>query len=256
MKKTIAVGLALLMVAGAVVLAGTSFADSHTSQITAFVNRGIKMTWDGQAFEPRETDGSRLYPIVYEGRTYLPAKFVADKAGIDVNWNANTQTVEFTSQVVTIDLTTPYRDVDSSATPSSSPGSGSSSSSGSSSAVTPSDSLARAIANLPFTKFDLDIEGDDDDDDLSAAFELYSNGTFKAEVEIEVNDRKEMELNVDRALNYLLPIFQDMKINAGMSQRDIINEVIRAFKWQHGYDEFELEVRFRNGTRIDIEIEN
>ena len=241
MKKKIAIALAVLMVVGVAAVASSSFADTHTSQITAFINREIKMTWDGRAFEPRENDGTRLYPIVYEGRTYLPAKFVADKAGVDVNWNASTQTVSFDTRVVNVDLTTPFRDDNSF---------------GSSSSGSTTDSVARALANLPFTKFDLDIDGDDDDDDLDVEFEVYSSGSYKAEVEIEIDDRKEVELNGERALNYLLPIFEDLNINANMSQRDIVNEVIRAFQWRYGYDEFELEVRFRNGTRIDFEIED
>ena len=245
MKKKIAIALAVLMVIGVAALATSSFADTHTSQITAFINREIKMTWDGRAFEPRENDGTRLYPIVYEGRTYLPAKFVADKAGIDVDWDANTQTVSFDTRVMNIDLTTPFRDDDSFGSSSSSSSSGST-----------SDSVARALANLPFTKFDLDIEGDDDDYELEVDFEIYSSGNYKAEVEIELDDRKEMELNGRKALEYMLPILEDLNINASMSQREIINEVIRAFDWDHGYEDFELEVQFRNGTRIDIDIED
>lgn len=235
MKKKIALTVAVLMVVGIAAVAGTSFADSHTSQISAFINRGISMTWDGRAFEPRETDGSRLYPIVYDGRTYLPAKFVADKAGIDVDWDASTQTVIFNSRMVNIDITEPYRDASSSSS---------------------TDNRTRAIENLPFTKFDLEIEGDDDDDELEVDFELYSGGRYKAEVEIELNDRKEIELEDQAALDYLLPIFNRMDIKASMTKQQIVNEVIRAFDWRHGYEEFELEVRFKDGTRIDVEIDD
>jgi hypothetical protein len=233
MRKKIALALAVLMVVGIAAFAGTSFADSHTSQITAFINRGISMTWDGRDFEPRENDGSRLYPIVYEGRTYLPAKFVADKAGVDIDWDANTQTVIFNSRVINIDLTTPYKDAQGNT-------------------VT---SPPSTLNNLPFIKFDLEIEGDDDDNELEVEFELYSNG-YKAEVEIELDDHKEVELSGERALDYLLPIFKAMDLNASMSQEEIINAVIDAFDWNYGYEEFELEVRFRNGARIEIDIED
>lgn len=236
MKKSIAIVLAILMIAGAAAVAGTSFADSHTTSITAFLNRGISMTWDGGAFEPRESDGSRLYPIVYNGRTYLPAKFVADKAGVDVDWDASTQTVIFNSRAVKIDLTEPYRD---------------SSSSGSGTGITQA-----AIERLPFTKFDLDIDGDDDDDDLDVEFEIRSNGSVYAKVEIEIDDRKEVELTGQAAIDYLLPIFQKLDINASMSQSQIIDRVMKAFNWARGYEEFELEVRFKDGIRIDIEIDD
>ena len=234
MKKTIALSVAALMVLGMVALTGTIFADTHTSQITAFINRGISMTWDGKAFEPKENDGSRLYPIVYEGRTYLPAKMVADQAGIDVDWDANTQTVVFKSRVIDIDITTPYKDAENAAD-----------------AIT-----SDALANLPFYRFHLEIEGDDDDNELEVDFKLYAGRSYEAEVEIELDDQKELELNGERALNYLLPIFEDLNINAAMSQKEIIDEVIRAFNWQYGSEEFELEVYFNNGTRIDIDFED
>ncbi|MDW7671381.1 MAG: YusW family protein [Bacillota bacterium] len=236
MKKRIAIALAVLMVVGIAAVAGGSFADSHTSQITAFINRGISLTWDGRAFEPRETDGSRLYPIVYNGRTYLPATFVADQAGVDVHWDANTQTVIFNSRTINVDLTEPFRD-----------GSTSSDS---------TDSRTRALENLPFTTFDLEIEGDDDDDELDVDFELYSNSRYKAEVDIELEDRKDADLEGQAALDYLLPIFNRMDIKASMTRQQIVNEVIRAFDWRYGYEEFELEVRFKDGTRIEIEIDD
>lgn len=235
MKKRIAIALAILMIAGLAAVAGASFADSHTTPINALINRGISMTWDGSAFEPRENDGGRLHPIVYNGRTYLPAKFVADKAGVDVDWDASTQTVSFTSRTINIDLTTPYKDADT---------------------YTGSKSLTNSLAQLPFIKFNLEIEGDDDDDELDVEFELYSGGRFKAEVEIEVDDRKEMELTGLAAMEYLLRVFEDMNLRTNMSKQEIVNEVIRAFNWTRGYEEFELEVRFSDGTRIDIDIDD
>lgn len=233
MKKKIALTVAVLMVVGIVALAGSSFADSHILEITAYINREIKMTWDGQAFEPKD-DGERLYPIVYNGRTYLPAKFVADKAGVDVDWDDDTKTVIFKNRIIDIDLTTPYKDAEN---------------------YTDSTS-SNALANLPFTKFDLEIEGYDDDYELEVEFELYSNGWYKAEVEIELDDSDEVELTGRKALNYLLPIFSNMNLKANMSQEEIITAVIDAFDWDYDYEEFELEVYFGNGARIDIDIED
>ena len=58
------------------------------------------MWWDKEKrerdyFVPTETDGSRLYPIVYKDRTYLPLRAIAEKAGVKVNWDESTQTIYF-----------------------------------------------------------------------------------------------------------------------------------------------------------------
>jgi hypothetical protein len=53
---------------------------------------------DGEVLKPTEDDGSRLYPIVYNGRTYVPAKVVAEKLGASVDYNsAGNGTVIITS---------------------------------------------------------------------------------------------------------------------------------------------------------------
>lgn len=242
MRKKIAVTLAVLMLLGAVAVAGTSFADSHITKIEAYLNREIKLTWDGQTFEPMD-DGERLYPIIYGGRTYLPAAYVANKAGVDVDWDDDTKTVSFDTRVMNIDLTIPYKDANDYT--------------GSTSTDVKAD-----LSALSFTKFDLEVDGYNDDHELEIEFELYSNGWYKAEIELELDDSEELELTGQKALDKLLPFFEDLNLTADMSQKDVVDAVMEALKdsaffdWDYGYEEFELEVYFTNGTKIDIDIED
>lgn len=60
---------------------------------TALLNKNIKFTMNGEPFVPTETDGSICYPLTYKDRTYIPARFIAEKAGMSVDWNGATQTV-------------------------------------------------------------------------------------------------------------------------------------------------------------------
>lgn len=201
-----------------------SLAQSNSIIISAVINRDIKMTWDGSSFEAREDDGRVLSPIIYEGRTYLPAKFVADKAGVDVNWNEATKTVEFSSRRGDI----PYLD-----------------SSGGSSSQTSTN-------EIPFRKFDLEIEDDDDDDkELDIEYEVHSSGNITAKVERE-NHRT---LYGQDAINYLSPILKNLNINSSMSRQEIIDKVMNSFSWRGPYEEFEIEVRFFDGSSIEFEID-
>ncbi len=230
MKKIVSISLIVLLTLGLVVSAGGTFAADQVEEISAYINRNISMTWDGEDFEPMESDGSRLHPIIYDGRTYLPAKYVADKAGVDVDWDPDTQTVFFTSDVINVDLAEPYKDAQP---------------------IVESD---ERVVKLGFYKFDLEIESDDDDE-LEVEFEVYRSGQMQAEVEIEVGDRKELELEGQAALDYLLPILENLDIDASMSRQQIVDRVIEAFDWNYGYDEFELEVKFSDGNHIDFEMD-
>ncbi len=60
---------------------------------TALLNKNIKFTMNGEPFVPTETDGSICYPLIYKDRTYIPARFIAEKAGLAVDWDGATQTV-------------------------------------------------------------------------------------------------------------------------------------------------------------------
>ena len=78
MKKFIAGVLVGLLISS-----GVAFASNGMEVIQAILNRDIKMTWNGAVFEPIDpANGQRVYPIVYSDRTYIPARFVAEKAGI------------------------------------------------------------------------------------------------------------------------------------------------------------------------------
>lgn len=80
-----------------------------TETITAVVNKEIKITWNGESFVPRDDDGSVLYPIIYKGRSYLPVKYVAEKAGVTVDWDSNSKTIKLT-QADANPVDEPYKD--------------------------------------------------------------------------------------------------------------------------------------------------
>lgn len=67
-------------------------------EIQAYLNNGIKMTLNGKPFEPTDpSDGSKYVPITYKGRTYLPLRAVAEAVGMEVLWDANTNTAHLGS---------------------------------------------------------------------------------------------------------------------------------------------------------------
>lgn len=62
--------------------------------IEAWLCPDVKMEWNGVEFSPTEDNGERVYPIIYNDRTYLPVRFVAEKAGVTVGWDGVNNTVQ------------------------------------------------------------------------------------------------------------------------------------------------------------------
>ena len=63
------------------------------SQIQAILNDQIKVTLNGQVQEFKdETTNETQYPITYHDRTYLPLRTVANLVGVDVDYDASSNT--------------------------------------------------------------------------------------------------------------------------------------------------------------------
>ena len=53
----------------------------------------IKMVVNGVPVEPKDANGSKIEPFIYNGTTYLPVRAVGDAFGQQVTWDGNTKTV-------------------------------------------------------------------------------------------------------------------------------------------------------------------
>jgi|GEM_PF-1693648 len=77
-------------------IGAVAYAGSTLKKITAYQNAGITINVDGS--KVNLADGKeQLYPIVYNGRTYVPAAPVMEALGGSVAWNAAASSVDITS---------------------------------------------------------------------------------------------------------------------------------------------------------------
>ena len=105
-KKLIpALALTLALLCGITIGAGAS---NGLQEITAYLNSNITVKMDGEAQTFLNAQGTRVYPITYQGTTYLPVRAVAGLVGLDVNWDQATQTVEL-GQTKGVDLIDTYK---------------------------------------------------------------------------------------------------------------------------------------------------
>lgn len=68
-------------------------ASGNLEQISAWLNRGITVEYNDVDQVMKDANGDRVYPITYNGSTYLPVRAVADMLGTKVAWDANTNHV-------------------------------------------------------------------------------------------------------------------------------------------------------------------
>lgn len=89
MKKFMSLTLAVIMMLSISVCA---FA-AESENITAMLDRKIKVTYDGELQTFTDVNGKIVYPVVYEGTTYLPVRAVSALVGLPVEWDGANYTV-------------------------------------------------------------------------------------------------------------------------------------------------------------------
>lgn len=89
-KRFTTLAVALALVCGLVIganAAGTS------QQIMAYLTPGRTVKYNGEVQTMKDANGNPVYPISYNGTTYIPIRAVGNMLGIGVDWDANTQSV-------------------------------------------------------------------------------------------------------------------------------------------------------------------
>ncbi|WP_127532992.1 stalk domain-containing protein [Paenibacillus kobensis] len=100
-------------------IGAVAYAGSTVKKIQAYQNAGISIKVDGT--KVNLADGKeQLYPIVYNGRTYIPAAPVMEALGGSVAWNGSTSSVDITSAGSDDSAAIPTKDAGTSSSSSSS----------------------------------------------------------------------------------------------------------------------------------------
>lgn len=92
MKKKLIFTTALASVIGVSFAAG-AFAGSNLQTIEAYLNYGLNLKLNGKAWIAKDSEGTVLTPITYNGSTYLPVRAVGEAVGVKIGWDPETYTV-------------------------------------------------------------------------------------------------------------------------------------------------------------------
>ncbi len=69
-----------------------SVVSAGSREITAYLT-DVQIELDGQVLDLKNSTGSKLEPIIYNGTTYLPVRAIGETLNLNVDWNKETRTV-------------------------------------------------------------------------------------------------------------------------------------------------------------------
>ena len=91
MKKFIKATAAVLAVSA--LTAAGAYAAANTKEIKAYLNYDLKIKYDMQEQNLFDAEGNRVYPISYNGTTYLPVRAIGNLFDVNVDWDGDTYSV-------------------------------------------------------------------------------------------------------------------------------------------------------------------
>lgn len=91
MKKRLQ-GLLAGLIAGVLLTTGAVYA-ANTTTLEGVLMNGIRIVLDGEELEPKDANGNRVEPFIYNGTTYLPVRAIATALGKPVYWDGPEFTV-------------------------------------------------------------------------------------------------------------------------------------------------------------------
>ncbi len=73
------------------------YAAPAIQKVTAELNPNVTVQLDGKTQTLKNGSGEVIYPLIYDGSTYLPIRAVADMAGLQVRWDSADKIVKLTT---------------------------------------------------------------------------------------------------------------------------------------------------------------
>ena len=64
-----------------------------STTIQATLDPGITIRYNNQVQNMTDANGNPVFPVMYQGTTYLPVRAVSNMLGVDVDWDGDTRTV-------------------------------------------------------------------------------------------------------------------------------------------------------------------
>ncbi|MBQ9314330.1 MAG: copper amine oxidase N-terminal domain-containing protein [Clostridia bacterium] len=75
------------------ILGLSSFCFAASENVTVLINKQVKVSFNEELQEFQNVKGDRVYPITFEGTTYLPIRAISSLFGSEIKWDGETNSV-------------------------------------------------------------------------------------------------------------------------------------------------------------------
>jgi hypothetical protein len=90
MKSKISVIIVAVLILS---LSVASFGAMGVEEIKAFMANDMKFQVNGEMWQPKDADGTAMYPIIYKDRSYIPVRALLEERDVKVDYDAKTRTI-------------------------------------------------------------------------------------------------------------------------------------------------------------------
>ena len=111
------------------------------------------------------------------------------------------------------------------------------------------DDMQQKMVEIDYADFGLSVDYANHDE-YEVELEKNSNNSVEAKIDDTLN---QVKMRGTDAFNELYPLVKQLTITQESSKEDAIQEVIKVFNLPDDYKELELEIRFKDGTKIEFE---
>lgn len=110
------------------------------------------------------------------------------------------------------------------------------------------DDIKKKMDELDYTDFELEVDYGKNKE-FEAEIEQDGNGV-EADLEDELNG---VDVNGEEAFNKIYPNVKKLTIDRDTNKDDAIKDVLKAFDLDADYTKLELELTFKDGTKVEFE---
>src|SRR5690625_2125935 len=110
------------------------------------------------------------------------------------------------------------------------------------------DEMTKQMEKLGYSDFELEVKYEDD---IEYEAELkQGNNSIEADLEDEMND---VDIKGEEAFDKLFQLVEQLTIEQNTEKEEAISEILDVFDLDDNYKEFELEITFNDGVKLEYE---
>ncbi|MCR1834787.1 YusW family protein [Oceanobacillus caeni] len=110
------------------------------------------------------------------------------------------------------------------------------------------EDMRAKMDELNYDDFELSVKYDGDKE-YEASLEKNQDGSVEADLEDEING---VDIHGQEAFDEVYPKVKELTIEQNTNKDDAIQQALDAFSLESNYKEIELEIKFKDGTKIEF----